>query len=557
MHRSATSPGARADAVAFVLIAVAVLARAQFFALFLVLPAALVLHRLQSDRSLRGLLSSHRFLLGAYALLAAAAIALAAFGRLSSVLGTYSGAAANVAPSGIGRAVLDHLAVTALATGLLPFLVGGAWFLATLARPSAPQRHAFAWIAVLALVAVVFEVTSFDLRFGAGTVIDRYLFYVVPLFLVAFAGALTETKLPRWSLLVPTAVAVVVFVHTPLPRYPKLNVDRPLAATYGALVWLAGSVRAAHVTLMIGVVVVTVLLLLAPSLMRGRTLAALLVVLTSAAFAAETGGAFSKLFATAGSGSRPGSLAEAEFFAWIDKALDTGEKVTMVPFPLVVQNYAADVAYWWDTEFWNKSVDRDLVLDGAYSWTPKTFPKQSLRLDPTSGRANVSPSDYVVQAVGDTRFHIATSPGALAYRGAALGRAQQPWRADWVTSGLFEDGWTRPGVTATLKVFATPGQTAPLERFVTLAVRTTPDAKGAISVSSNADRWRQDSLPKATEHQVAVCVPAHGFGLIDIASPTRTLVYGDPTTVDSYARAARFAGVLITSISLADETGRC
>ena len=53
------------------------------------------------------------------------------------------------------------------------------------------------------------EVTSFDLRFGGGVVRDRYLFYVVPVLLVAFAGALCDRRWPRWSLLVPLPVLAV------------------------------------------------------------------------------------------------------------------------------------------------------------------------------------------------------------------------------------------------------------------------------------------------------------------------------------------------------------
>jgi hypothetical protein len=265
-----------------------------------------------------------------------------------------------------------------------------------------------------------------------------------------------------------------------------------------------------------------------------------------------------KLFDTNGTSGRPITLAQSSFFSWIDKAVGRDANVTMVPYPLLLEDYGSNVGYWWDVEFWNAAVDRDATHASAYSWTPSTFPKQDLTFDPTTGRASASPSDYVVQAVADARFHIAAAETVLNYRGAVLARAAQPWRADWVTSGLTEDGWTRPGALAKIKVFAKPGQTTPLERYVTLGV-TAPSytQNAAIDVSSNVDHWHENALDVESTHQIAVCVPPKGFAEISIQSPARTKILGDPTTVENYSAAARTAGVLLTQIALADETGRC
>jgi hypothetical protein len=446
----------------------------------------------------------------------------------------------------------------ALGSGLLPFLVGGASLLATILRPSSQERHAFAAIAVVAIVAVVFEVSSFDVRFGSGTVHDRYLFYVVPVLLVAFAAALSERSWPRWSLLLPAALLAVAFFHLPLPRFEKLNVDTPVAAIDDGLIGFAGSVRGAQLLLAIGTVVLTVLLLQAAVLLRRRHLAALLVALTVAALPAETGYAFAKLFATNGTSGRPITLAQSGFFAWIDKTIGRDANVTMVPYPLLVQDYGSNVGYWWDLEFWNATVERDAIYDSAYSWTPSTFPKEQLSFNPTTGAANVSPSDYVVQAVADARFHVAATSTVLNYRGAVLARPEEPWRADWMTSGLYEDGWTRRGVAAKIKVFAKPRQTTSLRRYVTLGIRApTYTQHASIDVSSNVDHWRENPLDVETTRQVTICVPPHGFSEITITTPARTLIYGDPTTSDSYGKAARIAGLLLTQIALADETSGC
>jgi hypothetical protein len=565
------SRGRRADLIALLGITVAVLARTQFAAFLIVLPIALFIHELRFAereakpwgarvrRAATRSVSEHRLLAGVYVAMVAAAVALAAAGRLSSVLGTYSSAArGNVVPQGIGRALLDHVGTIALGAALLPFLVGVAWLLSTIVKPSSRERHAFASIASIAILALVFEVSSFDERFGGATVHDRYLFYVVPLFLIAFAAALSERSWPRWSLLISTVLLVAAFVHVPLPRFEKLNVDTPAAAIDDGLVRFAGSTHAARLLLALGTVVIAVLIVQASVLLRRRVLVALLVALTLMALPAETGYAFAKLFATNGTSGRPITLAQSSFFAWIDKAVGRDASVTMIPYPLLLQDYGSNVGYWWDVEFWNAAVDRDAIHSSAYSWTPSTFPKQSLRFDPTTGHANLSPSDYVVQAVADARFHIAAASTVLNFRGAWLVRAAEPWRADWLTSGLFEDGWTRPGVVAKIKVFAEPGQTTPLRRYVTLGVHAPASTQhAAIDVSSNADHWHEDPLDIDTIHQVAVCVPPKGFAEISITSPARSVIYGDPTTVASYGKAARIAGLLLTQIALADETSPC
>ena len=60
------------------------------------------------------------------------------------------------------------------------------------------------------LVLVTLQVASFNQRFGAGLVKDRYLFYVVPAVLLGLGAAVVSRQWPRWwALVVPAAVAVV------------------------------------------------------------------------------------------------------------------------------------------------------------------------------------------------------------------------------------------------------------------------------------------------------------------------------------------------------------
>ena len=82
-------------------------------------------------------------LLGGYAVAAAVALVLLLAGH--SPLGSYSQTATgNVLPSNIVQFAAAHLAVIALASGILPLLVGGAWLASNLLRASSVERHAFA-----------------------------------------------------------------------------------------------------------------------------------------------------------------------------------------------------------------------------------------------------------------------------------------------------------------------------------------------------------------------------------------------------------------------------
>ena len=57
---------------------------------------------------------------------------------------------------------------------------------------------------------------------------------------------------------------------------------------------------------------------------------------------------------------------------------------------------------------------------------------------------------------------------------AARAEGGSPWRADWLSFGLYDDGWTRPGVVARVRSFARPGQTEPLERSLVLQFEAPP-----------------------------------------------------------------------------------
>jgi hypothetical protein len=547
LYAAAVRPSARNDGVLLLALAVAVLARTQFAVLLVVVPLALLLFRPSPRRLLE-----HRVLVVAYAALAVAAVVLAATGNLSRALGTYSVTAeGNLAPSGMPKSLLEHLAPIGLGVGVIPFVLGAAWLLLALVRTRPPEQRAFASIAAVAIVTLLLEVTSYDLRFGAGRLHDRYLFYIVPLILVAAAAMLREREWPRWALGAAGALLALAFAVLPVVSYGKFNVDSPVALLNEPLLDLGGSERGAQLLLALVAIAVLVLLL------ASRRAALVLAVVAALAIPAQGGAAFVRLLAHDGTSGRPITLDQGVVFDWIDRTAGTDAKVTMIPYPILYGTYWENVAYWWNVEFWNASVRRAALYDGAFTGTPETFPTIPLSFDRRTGRANVSPTTYVVQGTAETRFRL-SGRAVDDDRGALLIEAKRPWRADWVAFGLYRDGWTVPNRSGTIRVFSTPGQTAPQRRYVTISVRAPHDEPSrAALLDSNAGEWTVDAPTTGTSTQVSACVPPHGHADVRMRASRFSPIYGDPRSEQSFVSYARSGGVLVTGIALADEVGSC
>ena len=140
-------------------------------------------------------------------------------------------------------------------------------------------------------------------------------------------------------------------------------------------------------------------------------------------------------------------------------------------------------------------------------------------------------------------------------REAYVYETARPWRATWLTDGIYPDGWTRPHRPATITVFAEPGQKQPLQRFLTITVASPdPIEPRPLTVTSNLGDW-SGSIPPDTsfDRVVQVCVPPGGTGKVTVSTPAVSAVYRDPTKSALSGHVDRPAGVLIRSIALADE----
>jgi hypothetical protein len=559
LQNAAASPSRRGDLLLIGAVAVATLARTQFAVFVLVVPVALFACELAVVRRIgvaaRGLVTGHRLLTAAYAALAIAATVLLVAGRLSSALGTYSVTAqGNLVPAGMGRSLIEHLAPLAVGLGILPFVLGLAWLVSALAGSRPREQRAFAAVALATFAALLLEVTSYDLRFGRRTVHDRYLFYVAPLVLVACAAALRDRCRPRLSLAVSFAIVALAFSFAGVTEFDKLNVDSPVAVVNGLLLDIGGSVNGARICLVLLAAIGVVLLILVAG---RRRLAAAVLLISCATIPAQTALAFTKLLTRNGTSGRPITLDQGRVFDWIDRELGPGTKVTMVPYPLLYNAYWSDVAYWWNVEFWNISVQRAALYEDAFTGTPGSFPKIELAFNRANGKADASPSAYSVQGISETRFQLA---GRVVneYRGAALIRNELPWRVQWLSFDLYRDGWTIPRVTGRIRVFAGPAQTQSLMRFLTISVRAPQGVHARrFTIASNSSSWTARTNDRGVSNQISVCVPAGGFSDVTVRSRRFSPIYGDPRSEQSFFSYARSGGVMLTGIALADETRPC
>jgi hypothetical protein len=153
-----------------------------------------------------------------------------------------------------------------------------------------------------------------------------------------------------------------------------------------------------------------------------------------------------------------------------------------------------------------------------------------------------------VQPLGETRFRL--SGPSVDGNGSRLIRTGPRWRADWLTFGAYDDGWTRPGVPTRVRVFASPGQRGSVIRYLT--IRPDNPVGRRVTVSSNVQAWHGVAPATAS---VRVCVPPRGFAEVRLVSHGEGPIPGDLRDAASAQGAPRVGGVHLGEIALADEVG--
>jgi hypothetical protein len=401
--------------------------------------------------------------------------------------------------------------------------------LAGVVRPTDTRRRGFATLALLTVSALAFETASFDLRFGGEDILrDRYLFYVVPLLLVASAAALTEGR--RRAVSVGVAVTTALFaagVHgLPFTTFPGLSVDSPVSIFNETLIDQSGGLStgtfATLVVVLLGLALVAALLL-APRLPLSLVLFGVTLVFSSLVLRSEVERVLDGDSLT----GRPLGEPAGVVLDWVDSVLPEGETAALVAFPLS-SAWGVSAVQLWDVEFWNRTVTQAYVApNGNFTYTP--FPVRTLAFDPLTGLTEGT-SDaprYVVSVPDDPRFGLAGSEVALNV-GLRVLEAERPYRAAWSSRGLQADGWTTPDRPVPIRVYGRAGAPPEVQR---VRVRLTAPAEGSATYGLEAETANRPGFVSAgtsTEEMVFVCVGPRTPADVTVTTSESTVGEGAP-----------------------------
>jgi hypothetical protein len=540
IQRAVVLPSPRRDLVALGAIAVAVLARPQLAALGLVLVLAAVAQELRFGRW-----RLHAVAFGV-ALLAVPILLLGG----SGLLGSYAPALeeGGIVSWDALRLALIHVNVTAVALGIVPLVLGGGWAVAALVtRPPAPDRLAFAAIVTTTTVVLAVESGSVVERFGLGLAVkDRYFFYVAPLLFLATACAL-EDRLRVVGLVGVGALFVATVSLEEFEPVFGINIDSPAASTHEALTRFGNNVGLTPAELLaIAAGVAVVALFFALRRVPRGPLTAVVLGGVLAFAVAESAYTWDRLFASSGPSGRPLTTAQSAQLSWIDEAIPSGS-VGMLPYS-VGQDWYPSAGAFWDLEFWNKRVERAYMRGGYFTYTPATFPRRQLEVDPRSGMIATPAPDYVARTTLDARLRPAGITAAVAPEFEVVD-LEVPFRAAWMTLGLDPDGWTRSRRRAFLRVFPPAGAVV-----VTMSLSAPEVGEplgvtvGPISVELGPTETREIALE--------ICVPADGYEDVEITTSHVTTVRAVATN-PPYESRYRNVGVRLSRIETAPTGAPC
>jgi len=536
-------PSPRSDLLAIAGLVLAVLARTQFVALAVVLPVAVLADTIAfaGGRGLRprlagGLttaLKRHPVLAGGYVAAAALAGGLAAFYSLGNALGVYSTTLhGSILPSSVWPAAAAHLDAVAIGCGLVPLLLGGGWMLAATARPRHRASFPFAILGVLTIAALTLETASFDVRFGGTEIVrDRYLFYIVPLLLIGTAAALADIR--RRGVALSAAALTVFFAATvhqlPFPTSPGFWVDSPARILNRTLADTSGSLGTATFVALAGACL-GLAVVLGFLLLPGRVLGAVVLAFLLPFTVLTTQKEIDSVAASKGSSGRPVTGSPGVVLDWVDSVLPGDAKAAMIPFPQSPE-FAIDAVFWWDVEFWNRTVGQTFVAtDKEFSYAP--FPNRTLTPNWSSGLVpgTASAPAYVVFALNDPPFRL-TGVRHAENIGLQVIVADRPYRVRWTTRGLDTDGWAPAGRPVKIRIYSQRGKAELVRLAVTLGAPQLAPTRYLLSVGGTQQRGQVAAAALATP-TIDVCIPAHSFTDVHLTSTSDARIPNAPTGFD-------------------------
>jgi hypothetical protein len=329
---------------------------------------------------------------------------------------------------------LDHgiwsLAAMTIGLAVLPVVATVAAFASRKVRAT-PEGLAFVTVGIAACVGYTtyaavkgaFLSTQF-----AELIVERNVIYLLPVVLAATAAVLARpvAGVPALAAGFLLALLLVVRAELRLDQYPYFEAP---SLAIGQLAnrnfaWDAGDVERA----LIVTALVSVVLLVARSLVRSRSVGLALAVVAACGVTAWA--LTTEIYASRGLNifSERMHQISAKPVDWVDR--ETGNEPTL----FLGQQLGNDTNPIWLLEFWNYSIDKIWSLDGT-----APLPTLSPNLGAPDGTIDPDPEvDWVVTSNGVEV--VGTQVGEMR-GGFTLIRAAQPVRLRSAQNGVFPDGW--------------------------------------------------------------------------------------------------------------------
>ena len=405
------------------LAALAVFARAQFAVLPLCFVAAVLVVGLR-ERRVRVVLREQALPLGIFA---GAGLAIALVG-VNRVLGLYQSALDQRAdPVELAERVGLNGLVLAYSSGWM--LVPGALLglILVLARPRSRAELAFG---------ALFGTTTFALLLEAGLAgavdhaQERYVFYVLPLAALAFCVYASRGWPARAHLALLASLLIAASAQVPLAGFTAADgkSQSPFLLAAFRLEEALGSPGSGS----LAIAVAAALLGIGVILLSARPAVATPIALTLALAASVAASMGAVAFDNRNAASvRAAFLPEDP--SWVDHA--GFDKVTLVRGPGGVRTEALEQL------FWNRSVDRVVLLPGAEQIDHFTSPRLAVAPD-GSLRADGRPLDgpLLVDGYGGT-IQLADAERVVSSQSYALWRPHATARMSLYLAGRYSDGW--------------------------------------------------------------------------------------------------------------------
>ncbi|UGS38751.1 glycosyltransferase family 39 protein [Capillimicrobium parvum] len=546
VHHAIARPSPKADVLGLAGVALAFSARPQLAVLGPALIAGVVLQELRYagtggdpleprrariGRALKRSASQHRVLLALLvpALVVYAVVRPNLFGGYSKV-GVTSSA---LSVPGLWDFSRELLAYVAVGVGVLPLAMAFAWVLLTLWRPAGRDQHAYALVLVIAGALLTVAVGSFTARYTPQGINSRYLYYLAPLLFIAMAALVCERRAAALPLGLGALFAGWIVYGAKLTQTgPSLVApDQTFHLVLsGRTYQLGNAIGLPHVSLAHMVAVAGVVLVVALAMARrthaARAASLAAVGLVVAFCLVETGYSLRKIADTQKGVS-------AEFIDgrhWIDAVVPDGQRAQLILSTM--GDPASAYGVWWDTSFWNSSVDRSMQLPTTPD-LQQPFP-ESFQILPDGSFAGYSfglgPASVSGPGLGDGPWFVrATSDRSFGFRdaqvvaerfGVEVVRTPSPPRASWALYGTADDTGRilRGQPAATLAVYPASKDRTTLPVHIVL---------GTLPGSDRGQRYvvgdRRGRVPKGRTVEVDVDVPVGSgpYPAIKLRAPGR------------------------------------